>query len=174
MTDSPERGGNHFMESTLGLRDGPGVAGRYAVYLSLPQRAIRELPLTDPHLTNCHPRVRDVCLMAGVYHRIPHRGRINLGTAIGQATSRHGGGVSEDTSRTRLLALMRQPWVAAAVTLRSTLSQIDAGGGAVDWHDLAWAAHHWDTPSDHTCDCARWARGFTGATSHDQSLEEQP
>lgn len=159
-----DRSTNRFMEATLAVRDGPGTTSRHTLYLSSTDRRNRELAITDPHLIGCPPRVLDVCLLAGAFRRVPDEPGVDVGAALRRLVQSPGSSAAEQSARTRLLSLMRQPWTAATATLRSILSLLDGTGIGVDWHQLAWAAHHWDDPTNHNRDCARWARSYAGAT----------
>lgn len=136
----------------------PSLSSRFRVYLSTPERARLELPVSDPQLSRVsNTRELEVCLMAGAHRRLRHEPGASVGRALRQLVDR--GALSESTAQGRLLALTRQGWPSAAVSLRSVLSNLESQRLGVDWFDLAWAARTWRShPSERTV--RRWARDF--------------
>jgi hypothetical protein len=153
--------------------DDRSLANRYRIYLAAPKRAELELPITDPFLAGLRSQpVRDVCLLAGAHRRLKQVDGRNIGAVLRTLVDRRE--LSTGSAETRLLALSRQPWTAAATTLRSILAQAESAGTGVDWHDLAWAAHNWKT-ARHAQDISRWARSFQPvSTEPSETKSDQP
>ncbi len=146
---------NDMMTAALAARSTPGVSNRARTWL-----AAGEVPAGAPlYLGPWHLRpgpLRDACLLAVAFRRVPQLEGRTVGAVLGRS-----GLFSGDTARMRLLALTRQPWPAALASLRSVMAVVERGGGGLDFHDLAWVASHWEDPERHFADMRRWARDFT-------------
>lgn len=173
MTDTTTTSRPSGMDAVLRLRSpdtDPGFTGWCRRYLADPASRVTDLPIRYPVLDVKDLGQQEVLLLAGAFRRVANRPGQNLGRALA-STARSQDGPQEETLKTRLLALVRQPHPVALTSLRSLVAMFEQASISLDWDATRWSfsISSWEDSELHARDCHYWAVGFYSTLPEERS-----